>query len=427
MELSLTCDKMFNESDRNFIINQYPQNVRQYVDGVENPLDISQILRNISKIWNVRMIFIYHGTDDIDTYYCAIDIANVLDYTINNMHHWNKWTDKNERFLIEEIENDPLQNGGGHKIEYSFPRSGIKNGLSFLSESGLRKILIKVNKPNAKEYSFLLDGMATAIQKIMKHMCVIRVKQLEQHVQQIENNRLTALKEKEEVEEKLKKQREEQCFKTTQRKREMIYIVTTTEYMKRKVYKVGKTDNLHRRLKEYNGTGISISDQYFYVFKKETTCANAVEQSLKHLIPDYKEDKNKEMYQMHGPLLIKILDKLVDLIEAGVEFTNEEILNAVGDYDTDDNLEKIIIEEPKMIENKFSVEEVLSIVQNVMVEYTKNNNTNVIKFSDIRDELKRRLLLHTYTELHTYKENLRVALKCINTNAENKIVLKLSR
>jgi hypothetical protein len=116
MEVSfntVSYDKKFSsEEDRNFIIEQYPIAMRKYVEDVENPLDISQILISMARSWKVRMIFVHNEDDDIETHYCAVDIATVLDYNLKSLHNWNRWIEKDERRPIEEF-NQPRHNCGG--------------------------------------------------------------------------------------------------------------------------------------------------------------------------------------------------------------------------------------------------------------------------------------------------------------------------
>lgn len=221
---------------------------------------------------------------------------------------------------------------------------------------------------------------------------------------------------------KPQKQYDVATFKHIQRKQEYIYVVTTETYMANKLYKVGKTDNLPRRLREYNSTGISTQNQYFYVFTKETTCANAIEQLLKHYISPYRESCNREMYQINGNLLIDILNNLIDSVNNSVATSDSIMQSYVDKYDIADNLQPIITDE-----KIFTSREILDMIKNVIIVYITETGKYIINFSDIRDKLKYKLLLDSYADLYKEKDNLRLAICELNETQQNKIVVRLSK
>lgn len=231
--------------------------------------------------------------------------------------------------------------------------------------------------------------------------------------------------EKKELQEKIKDMYNTRFYKTMNAKKEIIYIVTSKAYMKKKIYKVGKTDNIQRRLKEYNGTGVSNTDRHFCVYKRDTYHPVLVENTLKHYASCYKED-GKEMYNIAGRTLISIVDKIIDLTEDGVEFTKEELNKLVNVVDVPDDLPEIEI--VLKIEYKFTEDEVMNIVRDVVNGYVTVHG-NICKFSEIRDLLLKQLQLKHYNELNDKKPIIKRVLKDLNMNndKENKIVVKLSK
>ena len=77
--------------------------------------------------------------------------------------------------------------------------------------------------------------------------------------------------------------------------KQYIYIVQASQELS--FCKIGKTNDLERRLKEYNNmTGKSKSNIYQYLFACEVENMTQVENDIKKEYSDYREDKNKEIY-----------------------------------------------------------------------------------------------------------------------------------
>lgn len=107
--------------------------------------------------------------------------------------------------------------------------------------------------------------------------------------------------------------------------KEYIYIVTTDTYQDNDWYKVGRTNDIKRRLGEYNGTGIAESSKYYYVYIKETYMPDIVEKALKTALGQYRENIKKELYIINGQLLVQIVDRYVNAINEMGTFTAKAI------------------------------------------------------------------------------------------------------
>jgi predicted GIY-YIG superfamily endonuclease len=80
-----------------------------------------------------------------------------------------------------------------------------------------------------------------------------------------------------------------------ERENQYIYIVQASKEPSK--CKIGKTNNLERRLKEYNSmTGVSKENFYQYLFTCEVKNMAQVETAARKAFPDYREDKSREIY-----------------------------------------------------------------------------------------------------------------------------------
>lgn len=91
--------------------------------------------------------------------------------------------------------------------------------------------------------------------------------------------------------------------------------------------KIGITNDLNRRLKEYNSiTGISAENSYSYLFAAEVNDMRALEQDIKNNFSHLREQKSREIY-FYNPSLFDIY---IDFIQSSEHF-----------------LKKILFKEPK--------------------------------------------------------------------------------
>ena len=84
-------------------------------------------------------------------------------------------------------------------------------------------------------------------------------------------------------------------------KKEYIYIVQAR--LESSKCKIGKTNDLERRLKEYNSmTGKSKENTYQYLFCSEVKDTSVVENEIKKKFSNLREEKSKEIYFYNSPL-----------------------------------------------------------------------------------------------------------------------------
>jgi hypothetical protein len=85
--------------------------------------------------------------------------------------------------------------------------------------------------------------------------------------------------------------------------KEKQYIYITQALLEPSKCKIGKTNNLERRLKEYNNiTGVSKENTYQYLFTCEVKDMAAVENSIKVNFNNLREERSKEIYFYNKPL-----------------------------------------------------------------------------------------------------------------------------
>ncbi|MDA0019218.1 GIY-YIG nuclease family protein [Brachyspira hyodysenteriae] len=101
-------------------------------------------------------------------------------------------------------------------------------------------------------------------------------------------------------------------------KKEYLYIVQSS--LEPAKCKIGITDNLERRLKEYNNTtGKSKDNIYSYIFTCEVKNMHQIENDIKNNFPHLREQKSKEIYFYNSALF----DMYIDFIKSHDLFVKE--------------------------------------------------------------------------------------------------------
>ena len=155
--------------------------------------------------------------------------------------------------------------------------------------------------------------------------------------------------------------------------KEYIYIVQAR--LEPSKCKIGKTNDLDRRLKEYNNmTGKSKENAYKYLFCCEVKDMSALENEIKKKFSALREEKSKEIYFYNSPLF----EDYIKFIKSNKLFIKEIYLK------TEDKTQKVKIVKkttPSLKERGLSRKDILQKAQRV------NNDEFYTRIEDIEKEL----------------------------------------
>jgi hypothetical protein len=159
------------------------------------------------------------------------------------------------------------------------------------------------------------------------------------------------------------------------KEKQYIYIVQSSKEMTR--CKIGKTNNLERRLKEYNNmTGKSKDTLYTYLFACEVKDMSEMENDLKKMFITLREETSKEMY-FYNSALFKDYIKYVKLHPL---FVKEVIAKA----ENKNQIVKIVKKTtPTLEERGVTRKELLQKAQKV------NNDEFYTRYEDVEKELSK--------------------------------------
>lgn len=157
-------------------------------------------------------------------------------------------------------------------------------------------------------------------------------------------------------------------------KKEYIYIVQSS--LEPAKCKIGRTDNLERRLKEYNSTtGQSKDNIYKYLFSCKVKDMKQVEQDIKNQFPTMREERSREIYFYNSSLF----NDYVSFIRGHKLFV-EEVFIKEPDKKT---IVKIVKKHtPTLAERGMTKNDVLQKAKR------KNNDEFYTRYEDVQKEIE---------------------------------------
>ena len=155
--------------------------------------------------------------------------------------------------------------------------------------------------------------------------------------------------------------------------KQYIYIVQAS--LEPSKCKIGKTNNLERRLNEYNNmTGKSRENIYRYLFTCEVKNMTEVENDIKEKYSALREEKSKEIYFYNSVLF----DDYVNFIKSHELFVEEIFIKTVDKKETVKIVKKTT---PSLEERGISRKEILQKAQKI------NNDEFYTRYEDVEKEL----------------------------------------
>lgn len=338
VQFATTNQIILSEEERQAIIDRFPEKLKPFLSNVNNPLDETQILVNLFKDKNVRIIILNtideFGDNELVSYFHVGDIAGQIKYSSSDIDKWkSRWKIK---FVSYEI---LVRQDVGAKIYEINKRRTDKNS-NFISEQELKIALLKVKTEESNIFQDWILRQSTICKKILKYLVQIKhQKELEQEREknaqlekQLESHKLT---EKEIMQLSLNAVK---IFPNPERLSGYVYIATSPDYQKKYSYKIGLTTT--KPIMRENSMQTSNPDIKI-VFSIDTADVRLAEGYMH----DYLRHLNYEKEFFY----ISSLDKAKELVTFVVNFVNE----CVGKYDGDNEiLQKQYIDDNSKQSNK---------------------------------------------------------------------------
>jgi prophage antirepressor-like protein len=234
MSLSQFVDKndvILSDKEKQFIVNLFPLKLRPFLSQVNNPLDETQVLINLFKDKDVRIILTdeedeFGDKEQVAHFHCG-DIAKQIKYIEKNINDWKRL------WKIEFItyENLVLKNSGA-KITNMATNKRTDNNANFISIHELKKVLLKVNTEEAKQFQEWILRLSTLTSKIVKNIILVKHQlELQKINKQLEDSKEHFLK---------RSQQATELFCKPNRVKGEIYCASTVEKLKENKVKIGQ-------------------------------------------------------------------------------------------------------------------------------------------------------------------------------------------
>ncbi|CCU56320.1 N1R/p28-like protein [Mythimna separata entomopoxvirus 'L'] len=182
-------------------------------------------------------------------------------------------------------------------------------------------------------------------------------------------------------------------------KLEWIYIASTDQYQQDKLYKIGSTERLHKRI---NGYQTGRPDAYYYVWVKNCYNSKDLDYHIQSVLKDFKYKPNKELYHgIHIDDLINIIEFIIDNHDKTLEYFYDFVKN---------KLENSLIKDPKIM-NPLDIKS---------ISYTIGNYTETINIEEENNNLIRQ-------ELFNFLETIENKTIIKRTDLINKLKINMNK
>jgi len=298
-------------------LNECPDYITFEVDGKQN---------------HVRIV----GTND-EPWFCGKDLCVVLEYTnikqalqINVDDDCKKSLSELVVIMTSSSETAILGKSNLENISYNEGKT------VYINEAGLYSLIIGSRAPMAKQFrSLVCKEILPAIRKYGTYSIN---KQLESATKQLEQLSIENKAKDNQIAEQSEKlvRAERKALRinkfmsridTKDRKDEWIYIATSHQYASNRIFKIGSTERLMKRIGPYNCGRLS-SDQIYYAWAKPCYKSKDVDQHIQKLLSNFKDKEKSEMYVgISFTILCEILTVIIDNYDKSQEYVYDFIQN----------------------------------------------------------------------------------------------------
>lgn len=284
-----------------------------------------------------------------DPYFCGKDVCRVLGHS--DINTTLQQVDIEDKKLLIDFLNEVKDPRSTNSIgQNNLNELSYRDGKAvYINESGLYDLVLTSKVPFAKAFKKLVPHTIRkhgqfVLEETFKKQLQIKDKVIEDTTKSLE---------------KLKK--EQIMFNkfmhkvSLKQKNEWIYIATTKQYATQKIFKVGSTECLSKHLPGYQ------TDMY-YCWTYQVHDSKKIDSIIKYTLDDFRYEGSAEMYQLHYPDLVDLVQKACDGHNDYVEYVNDFKKHRLRDSLMDEAIEVEPDDKPSLREDIISIHEKLDLI-----------------------------------------------------------------
>jgi len=384
---------ILSEAESKHILEMFPLSLKPYLEECNNPLDETQMLLNLFKKRNVRIILKKEkdefGDDEWNGYFHCVDLAEKVNFNKDHIRDWNK----NWKIEFFKYKNLAAPNARVKICEIN--KRTTNANANYINEQDLKKVLLKIKTKEAEVFQEWILKQATIMKKLIKKMIEIKHTleaeqlklQIEKHDEEKKQLTLKHEEDKKLFEEKITRKTKRALikYKAPDNKQGVIYIASSESKMKRNEYKIGQTGRTGKARTKDMQTGDPTLECL-----AEFKCTNVVlaEAHLHKMLEHLRVYSNREFFSVSS------LETCKSIVKKVVDFVNENDKEYGMDYKTLQNIYIGIADDiPKMICDKKEAEaeeeeeEDIDIYKQYLDTRTKESKKHIL-IRDLYEDFK---------------------------------------
>jgi hypothetical protein len=174
--------------------------------------------------------------------------------------------------------------------------------------------------------------------------------------------------------ETLKKDKKDDKPKSDQR---YIYVGTSRDSAKKEHFKVGITNNLSERLRQYNTGRSNGDDRFYFPFFEKVDNATEVEKTINKLLKEKKvsKDSRAEMFKIH----YKKLENSIKIIMENIDKSDDDLKKLIDDELSNSYDLRPFAPQEKSIQREIVKEELEVKINEILEKFVEENKFNLTK------------------------------------------------
>lgn len=253
-----------------------------------------------------------------DPYFCGKDVCKILGY--KKYKALSDHVDVEDKKCLKDLKNIARERKGVMLGNSKIPCYN-KGRAIYINESGLYSIILSSKTKFAKEFKKIVCKEIIPLFRKVGHinlesMFQLKLEEKDKTIDDLSyNNKLM---------ERRFERTKSLMYKNNIRdeKLEWVYIATSKNYSVQRIFKIGSTERLSKRLSNYN-TGRVELDIFFYCWIRQCYKSRDLDYVIQRLLHDFKYKDSQEMYVgIMFEDLTEIVDFICDNYDKSVEMVN---------------------------------------------------------------------------------------------------------
>lgn len=276
---------LLSQQDKEIILNKFPEDLRNKIKNVNNPLDQDEILVELFRDKNIRIVISIindeFNNDEYISYFHVVDFCKLINYGENHIYRW-----KNANINTITY-GELIKISKKYIICNNITNNKIAYHAKFVDSESLMKILIKINTPEANLFTDWIIQQSKIMKNLIKQIIKLKYELEKQKLQQEIQTTQQLIENNQNINSSLMRERTKMAyaiFTDPIKKSGDLYVGGTSDFTTKNIFKIGIAGCDLNKRKSSMRTGNPTYDMYFNIKCNDVYIAeNIIKKKLENI------------------------------------------------------------------------------------------------------------------------------------------------